>query len=372
MGKGLLFLDVETPNGHNDRISSIGLIRCDSSGDVLKSGSYYVNPEEPFSDINIGITGIHPCDVADAPNFRQLWIDELSGWFDHVDFVAHNATFDLCVLRKVFQAYGIKEPVWSYSCTKKLAQKLHPEFDSYKLPRVCHSLGFEMGEHHRALNDAEACRKIWMALSPEVPERAKLFSVYNDVPQPSLTSAGAYRRNLSESTTIYNQFLKLCEQIIANGMVSMNEAISAIAYIAVHPTMVDDPTIQEVNDILVGAVSDGDIDSWESDQLVELLNGLIDPVASGCSEVVIVPGHSFCLSGDFYYGSKDEVKQLIESAGGACLPGVSKKCDYVLVGGRGNERWTNDHYGSKVKKALDLQAKGVPIRIVGEASLSIF
>ena len=42
MAADVLFLDVETPNGHNDRISSIGLIRCDCNGAVLAEDSYLV------------------------------------------------------------------------------------------------------------------------------------------------------------------------------------------------------------------------------------------------------------------------------------------------------------------------------------------
>lgn len=51
------------------------------------------------------------------------------------------------------------------------------------------------------------------------------------------------------------------------------------------------------------------------------------------------------------------------------LKGVSKKCDYVIVGGQGSEAWTTKNYGTKVKKALDLQAKGDDIIIAREADL---
>ena len=33
--------------------------------------------------------------------------------------------------------------------------------------------------------------------------------------------------------------------------------------------------------------------------------------------------------------------------------------------------WTTKNYGSKVKKALDLQAKGDDIKIIGEESLGL-
>ena len=57
--------------------------------------------------------------------------------------------------------------------------------------------------------------------------------------------------------------------------------------------------------------------------------------------------------------------------GGQVLSGVSKKCDYVVVGDEGSDAWTTKNYGSKVKKALELQSKGDDIQIVSEDALGL-
>ena len=45
---------------------------------------------------------------------------------------------------------------------------------------------------------------------------------------------------------------------------------------------------------------------------------------------------------------------------------VSGKTDYVIVGGYGSNDWACGNYGSKVKKALELQSKGKDIKIIKE------
>lgn len=123
MAADVLFLDVETPNGHNDRISSIGLIRCDCNGAILVEDSYLVDPEEPFSEINMRLTGISHADVVGAPTFPQIWSRSLKSLFDGAALVAHNASFDLAVLWKLFDAYELDRPEWNYACTKELAKQ---------------------------------------------------------------------------------------------------------------------------------------------------------------------------------------------------------------------------------------------------------
>ena len=62
---------------------------------------------------------------------------------------------------------------------------------------------------------------------------------------------------------------------------------------------------------------------------------------------------SFCLSGNFEYGSKAEVAEYITSKGGLIDKGVKKTTNYLVVGEEGSSRYSNGNYGTKVKKALE-------------------
>ena len=73
-----------------------------------------------------------------------------------------------------------------------------------------------------------------------------------------------------------------------------------------------------------------------------------------------------CLTGDFAFGSKEEVSKIIEEVGGIVDKNVKKTTNYVVVGSRGSENWKAGNYGAKIQKALEYNNKGGCITIVEE------
>ena len=134
MGKVIAF-DVETPNSHNDRICSIGLSLIDD-GTIVWSQNYMVNPECSFDNRNIQIHGIRPQDVEHAPTFPLIW-EDIGSLFRQNLVIAHNATFDLCVLKKTLSAYGLSESLVYYACTMQMAQSILPDLPNYRPPTLC-------------------------------------------------------------------------------------------------------------------------------------------------------------------------------------------------------------------------------------------
>ena len=122
--KRYFVFDVETPNGSNDRISSIGFVLIEDS-QITETGEYLVNPEVRFRDKNIELTGITPNAVKDAPLFPEVWA-KLAPLADSSILVAHNARFDLGVLEKTAAAYNMVLPAVSYLCTMELAKNYLP------------------------------------------------------------------------------------------------------------------------------------------------------------------------------------------------------------------------------------------------------
>ncbi len=116
----ITFFDVETPNSHNDRICSIGVVCVTSNGDEKYRKAFLVNPECTFESKNISIHGISKADCDDAQTFDDIWQNELSNLFLHNKVVAHNACFDLNVLAKTLSFYGLDLPHIQYVCTKKV------------------------------------------------------------------------------------------------------------------------------------------------------------------------------------------------------------------------------------------------------------
>lgn len=366
----LTFFDVETPNKKNDRISSIGLIRATSEGKIIDRVQFTVNPEEPFDDFNMRLTGLSPVAVKDSPCFRSLWENELSDRIEGSILVAHNAPFDLSVLSKSLLGYGYEKPDFVYACTLEMAKRLHPEYENYKLPTVCSNLDISMGCHHNAMDDVDACFEIYWKLCEEErsEERFKSFSLGSLERHERRT---CHERHYSSRTEALRGLIALSHKVISDGSVSFDEAMSIMAYIEGHIDLREDATVSRIYELMAEMLIDGDIDSEESDGLIELFGRLEDPVAHGSGKEVCFEGRNFCLSGNFEHGPKDAIASYIEKMGGSCVKSVTKKCNYVVVGGCGNEMWSTGKYGSKVKKAMDWQNKGVPIEIIGEGELGM-
>ena len=156
-GNRYVCFDVETPNSRNDRMSAVGITVVED-GAVTEEFFSYVNPEEPFDAFNTELTGISAETVASAPTFRELWPrirPILSGGI----LAAHNAPFDLGVLKKCLNDYGIP---WKtrvpYVCTVRIGRKLLPEI-GHRLNEMCRYYQIEL-DHHKADSDSRACAEI--------------------------------------------------------------------------------------------------------------------------------------------------------------------------------------------------------------------
>jgi NAD-dependent DNA ligase len=103
----------------------------------------------------------------------------------------------------------------------------------------------------------------------------------------------------------------------------------------------------------------GTLDELESNTHVSDL--MFDPVTS-----VEFSGHVFCLTGEFVYAPRSVCASAIEVRGGAVAGNVSKKLNYLVVGGLGSPEWKHGSFGTKVEKAVALKRDGVPIMIVHE------
>ena len=138
-------------------MSAIG-ISVIEDGRITEEFFSYVNPETFFDDFNTQLTGISEKTVADAPAFPDLW-NRIEPVMSSGILVAHNAVFDLGVLKKCLQDYGIlwKESV-SYCCTARMGRVLLPDM-RHRLNDLCECYGIAL-DHHKADSDSHACAEI--------------------------------------------------------------------------------------------------------------------------------------------------------------------------------------------------------------------
>jgi len=159
--KRIIVFDVETPNFKNDKICSIGITKIEE-GLVVDSKNYLVNPECNFDFRNISIHGIKPEAVISAPTFPIIW-DIIAEDFLTNIVVAHNANFDLGVLKKTLIYYGIESSLLLYVDTLKIARKILKESANHKLPTLCWYYDIELN-HHDSGSDSFACANLLLNL----------------------------------------------------------------------------------------------------------------------------------------------------------------------------------------------------------------
>jgi DNA polymerase III subunit epsilon len=160
-------LDFETATSARDSACEIGLAWV-RNGQVAESGSWLIKPPcYPYFDYwNIKVHGIRPQDVANAPTFAELWpqlLPQLQGQL----IIAHNASFDLRVLRDMLDAYQLPYPTVHYVCSVGVARKVWPGLRSYGLAGLCHHHQLPLN-HHRAGDDARACAELSIRAFAEV------------------------------------------------------------------------------------------------------------------------------------------------------------------------------------------------------------
>lgn len=153
-------MDFETANGFRGSACAVGLIRV-RDGEVVARDGWLMRPPAEFDHFdarNVQIHGILPEAVADAPRFAETY-PRLRAFIGDDVVVAHNAAFDIGVIRAGLQASRVAGAAMNYACTVKMARRTY-ELASYSLPFAAAAAGFDLEHHHEAVADAEACAHI--------------------------------------------------------------------------------------------------------------------------------------------------------------------------------------------------------------------
>lgn len=153
-------IDFETANGFRGSPCSVGLIKV-RRGRAVERASWLMRPpagHDDFDPRNVAIHGIRPADVADSPRFGELFA-EIGGFIGEDVLVAHNAAFDLGVIRSALEVSGMEAPGYDYACTVVLSRKTY-RLVSHSLPFAAREAGVPLEHHHDATEDAAACAGI--------------------------------------------------------------------------------------------------------------------------------------------------------------------------------------------------------------------
>jgi DNA polymerase III epsilon subunit-like protein len=160
-------IDFETANSFRGSPCAVGMARV-VGGSIADTYRRLMRPPDGYDDFdafNVMLHGITPNMVAREPRFGDL-LPEIVEFADGLPFVAHNAGFDMAVIRDACGASGIAWPQASYACTLVLS-RVTWKLLSYSLPWVADAAGVELDHHHEPAADALAAGSIMLAIARE-------------------------------------------------------------------------------------------------------------------------------------------------------------------------------------------------------------
>lgn len=296
-------LDFETANEKRHSPCSLGICIVENNEVVLER-YWLIRPYElRFAPMNIWIHGFREGDVVNEAEFDVLW-EEICPLLEGKLVIAHNAAFDMSVLRQTLSLYNLPYPTFDYCCTMVMSKHFYPYLENAKLNTVSKHLGFHFNHHHAAA-DALACANILLNISSElniddITQLTKCIGVKIGQIFP-----GGYRPAGSDG----------------GGIISKRAS-------SFHPKK-DTPTY-----------------NCETDFFKDKIVAFTGPLSSM---------------------SRSEAIHLIERCGGDYSPSVTLKTSIVVTGMKDPLSLRPDQMSTKLRRAMELISRGQEICILDEA-----
>ena len=160
MDNDFVVCDLETTgfSPKTDAIIEIGLVRI-SNGEITDTMQTLVNPCRPLSYKIKRLTGISDAELESAPLLPQV-LPRVWDFIGDQAIAGHNVSFDLGFLAEARGA-PLDNPVYD---TLELARLIVPAQPNFRLGTLCQSLGIELTDAHRALDDARATAMLLVKL----------------------------------------------------------------------------------------------------------------------------------------------------------------------------------------------------------------
>jgi len=297
-------IDFETANTDRGSVCAVGLVMVEN-GEVVGRLRQLIRPDPlNFNPFNVSIHGISEADVIDAPTFSEFW----PNLWSHVSgpLVAHNAAFDMSVLRRALDQSGVQYPETDYFCTRVIAKLAWPEHPTYALDHIARVIGISF-THHDAEEDARACALI-------------AITACRQLNVPSLYA-------LQDGYGLY------VGRLFAGGY---------------HPCG--------------GANSSRSSTNRKEKLRAEDITTSTQPH----DEQNACYGMAFVFSGTMSSMLRRDAMQAVVDRGGICHDTVTRDTDYLVLGQEGFIGYQVGHKSSKMKKVEEMHNKGLPIEILSE------
>ena len=380
----VLVLDTETTGISNtDEPIEVAaaLYEVDLDGNLVAKVDSYCGRREPSVPISFMAQKVHKITRADLIG-RDFDHDKLKTLISNADIlVAHNADFDARMLEPLYPEIKSK----SWRCT--LNQWPWPPAMGKSLSSIASAFDISQFDAHSAKGDVETLGACLFHASGN-GSYAKTLLQANDY---ELKNAGqnSFKRVASsmnlEVNQAYESLLDIVGAIVSDEQLHDSEIKFINEWIKTHSTVAlkwpGSFIAEQIKQILADGFISEDERSYLLGSLKDISEGALEKVSEAAQEsdfhpdeldVIEFSSHTFCLSGNFVYGDKDKCADEITKRGGLMLAGVTKKLNYLIVGGLGSDQWKHGNFGTKVEKAIQYRSDGIPIKIVHEETWARF
>ncbi len=184
-------IDFETASGARVSACSLGIAVVENAVIVARREWLIRPPSLYFSPFNIAVHGITPEMVADAPEFDRLW-PEMERAIGGRTLVAHNAAFDMGVLRATLAHYDVCCEKMQFVCSVALARRCWPELPRHSLDALAREFGIGF-RHHNAEEDAMAAAMVVLRAAEEYSAESVEELIERTQIRLGEVSPGAYR-----------------------------------------------------------------------------------------------------------------------------------------------------------------------------------
>ncbi|KNZ42473.1 PolC-type DNA polymerase III [Acetobacterium bakii] len=158
-----IFFDLETtgliPGNH--KIIEIAAVKIKNK-QVIDSFTKLVNPHCDIPPFITNLTGITNQMVEEGVEEADA-LQEFLAFAGDAILVAHNAPFDMSFLKKALADHDIQQDHTAVD-TLAMARCLLTQINKHNLKKLCSFFKIDMGNHHRALDDAMASAKVFVKL----------------------------------------------------------------------------------------------------------------------------------------------------------------------------------------------------------------
>lgn len=159
----MVAFDTETTGVEpGSRLLEIAMIAFDEeSGDIRDTIELMVNPGMPVPACATDVHNITD-ELFRHAERADVVLKKIMDWMPSRIVVGHNACFDTGIINWELGRAGITPPDWMVHCTCTVAREMN-ETKNNKLESLVKKHGLKStGDMHRALNDADLCRQLFM------------------------------------------------------------------------------------------------------------------------------------------------------------------------------------------------------------------